>query len=243
MEAIGDLRKEILENRQQITNINSSLTAIVSSVEMSVNSIKELQNSHTSLVKENEILKREIRNMNKKDRRNNLIIFNVPNADESGRNALPRKIITILSEANITINDSHIDDCYRIGRQSQNRPVLLKLSSYLKKREIFESRSDLFKMGYRISFDNSKEEREEYRNAQPYIIHLRKTNRSARFRDGKILVENKLYTLEEVKKVLEGEESQSRVSGRLERFAFRSRSSSAGSATRESSPPLKKKAV
>lgn len=78
------------------------------------------------------------------------------------------------------------------------------MNSSIVKETIFANKEQLFSKGIKIKNDRTLEDRNSYKEMKPYIDELRKLQKHAYIKNGKLMVDNVAYTFEEVKNMFEG---------------------------------------
>uniref|UniRef100_A0A8D8VZW6 Uncharacterized protein n=2 Tax=Cacopsylla melanoneura TaxID=428564 RepID=A0A8D8VZW6_9HEMI len=95
----------------------------------------------------------------------------------------------------LEMNDSDVDDYMRIGRPKQggNRPILLKLMTQWKKREILKATGKLKNTKIFVEDDLTKEEVEEKKGLVEDMMEQRKLGKYAVIRNKKLYVDGKMH--------------------------------------------------
>lgn len=231
---ITSLRKDILHNTNQVASINNNLSSVVKTLEHCVKEINSMSSRVSEMEKIISIQKDEIRYLKDKDLQKNIVMFNVPEENEIQRTDTTKTVIETFKQAGVVLEPQYIDDCYRIGKIGTKRPISIKLTTKLKKLELMNVKDLLFSsLGIRIVHDRTREDRQFYKDAYPYILELRAKNKNPKIRNGKILVDNNYFTLAEIKSMItkrqreEGETDEdlkrNKISQNLHKFAFRPR--------------------
>ena len=98
-------------------------------------------------------------------------------------------------ELQLNISDMSIDDCYRIGKSKNRRPILVKFTSKLTRDSVLE-RSKLLKgTGIFLEKDYEKSVRETRKQLIPFMKEARGKGRQAMLRGDKLIVEGKEWDL------------------------------------------------
>lgn len=140
-------------------------------------------------------LKDKYEKLEKVQRGHNIVIFGLPKSTEN----LPSYVVRVIkeyTELDITVDD--IDNVYRIGKETNTKPIIVKFLSYLKKQEVIR-RSKKFK-GSKISIsdDLTVEEREDMKVLRKHLQKARSENHNAFIRNMKLIVNGRSYTVQDL---------------------------------------------
>lgn len=148
------------------------------------------------ILEENENMREEIQTLKMKNqyledanRKNNIIIHGIQETENSYED-LFRIIENILHTINIKFEKCEINKYYRLGRRTdekKNRPILLSLTSYLKKAEIMKNKTKMPKNSF-ITEDFSKETIQLRKNLQEQVKQEREKGNEAYIRNNKLVV-------------------------------------------------------
>uniref|UniRef100_T1HTZ2 Uncharacterized protein n=1 Tax=Rhodnius prolixus TaxID=13249 RepID=T1HTZ2_RHOPR len=181
----NDMNKQIQSLDLKVSNFQEQLNVFVNKIESLEAENKELNN-------EFKISKAFLWGLRRENKANNLILYNVPNINDSTSQELETKIMIFLQnvlKANVSLQD--IDQIRKIGRKEAQRPVLkvLKLSGNLKGTKIS------------ISQDYLYEVRQVRKQLLPYLHKARNMNCRAFLRYDKLIINNESYFLEQLKQL------------------------------------------
>ncbi|CAB0005235.1 unnamed protein product [Nesidiocoris tenuis] len=109
---------------------------------------------------ENKGLKSELRRLDRKDRRNNMLIFDVP---ESTPECLGDVLVKLYQEVGLKFDPDQTHTMFRVGKAVGKRPILIEFISRRHKEHFFGERARLQSLGYGVAHDRSREDREERR--------------------------------------------------------------------------------
>lgn len=159
---IEEVYKLLKSMSLQVNEIKGELSDLKSQLIAQNNEIVSIKQQNISLKQENIRLVRRIDNLERKNRENNLIFYNIPERDAVV--PLQEHITSVLKGTlKISIEAQDICNVYRIGKNTKPgisaRPVLLKLGSYLKKKDILSNVKSLKGTGIGISEDLTEDER------------------------------------------------------------------------------------
>jgi hypothetical protein len=133
-------------------------------------------------------------------RQKNIILFNLEEHPNENTPQLLHTVINLFSnKLEIKIIPSEIDSVRRLGNRMDKRPVLIRLQSLWRKSEILQSTKKLKGTDYGISCDYPKEIRDIRRQLVPYLSEARKKSHRAYIRTDKLVIEEKIFTLTELK--------------------------------------------
>lgn len=135
-------------------------------------------------------------------RKNNLVLFNLRESEESEHDLKWNIIELIQRLADSNFNELDIDDVYRIGKKNvqKTRPVILSLVSYSKHKFII-SKSKLFKAEHiGISKDFPKEISDERKRLQPLLQRLKNEGKKVFLRVDELIVEGEKWNSETIEK-------------------------------------------
>lgn len=238
--SLADIYKEILRNRQEITASNKSLASLADATKECINAYSQVNSRLTDVERRIEEHTNQIAALGRNERRNNLIVRNVPDEPRETRPKLAQKLVTIFREVEIDIDLNSINDCYRIGQSTTSRPVVLKLVSCLAKDAILLKKEELSRNGYSVKHDRSPEDRAFYNTVKPYLDELHRRNKRAFLKYGKIIVDNNAYSVDEIKNMLSTtseqtdpstggkrkyEDASDTIRAKLKKYAFERKSS------------------
>lgn len=196
-EAIYALLKTVSQQNAEIKEDLALLRTQIGSLDGELLSIKQ---ENILLKEETSALKDKVRLLERASRENNLVIYNLNVPDTAKLSELVVRFFESILD--IKLQPWDINNVTLLGKSatsSKTPPVLLKLTSALKKREIFRALNKLKGSGYSISEDLSREERarrkviyENYKSAKVkgYPVQLFKNS---------VIINGKKYKYEDLK--------------------------------------------
>lgn len=208
---LKDIYKEILANRSEITASNEALVKLVETTQGCLTSLQETTARLSSLENEVKAHSRQLDYLSRNERRNNLVIFNIPEVNERNRADLAQKIINIFQDSETKVHMHSIVDCFRVGKRSGKRPVVLKLTSFILKQAILDNKQHLINQGYEVKPDYPPEERKLYSEIKPFILELRKYGKKPFIKNGKVVVDGTAYSVEELRRSIELPSQQTEI--------------------------------
>lgn len=196
-----DIMNEIKKNLNETKEIKTTLEKALTVMEDMMGQFTELKIKCENLEEKNTRLSEQVKYLNSQVRKNNFVIYNVPKTENED---IVEKVKEICLEAEITVSDQEINNCFRIGKGADPRPVLVSLSSNLLKRKIFSKREYLQQKHYRLNHDRTLEEREEGRRIFACLSKLKSLDSSVMYRNRTFKFRGDFYTLKEVEELIKG---------------------------------------
>lgn len=189
-----------------LQSINSKHTNIEKRLERIENNLsKEVEDTHKKLdvlKEENKKLKLQLSDIQKRQKKYNIVIYGVTEGDTNLQQSI-QDIIT--SKIGIPCGESEFRDVYRLGKKAINaksRPVLVEFISYSKKLEILRNGMKLKGTGVYISNDYIQEENEERKILVTHLKQAREKNYNAKIYKNKLVINGEFYAIEDL---LDGE--------------------------------------
>lgn len=188
---------EILERTASLSQIREDVAEMKRTLEKLELTIEKLEYDNTinqqhinKLNKHVEHQERRISDFDRAKRRNNLIFFKVPEVADENMSTTLGTIKEILEKAGMSIEEAQIDWVKRIGRKNSNspRPICLSFCSQLTKMEVSNKSKEIKKLGFSVSWDHTKEEREARRKLVDKQNELKAKGIKAEINKGKLLV-------------------------------------------------------
>lgn len=192
-----DLMEVINRNNEESKSSLNKITVVLDSL---MTEISDLRKKHLEQEKKISFLENEIKSLNRERRKNNFLIFNMPYTENE---EVSTKVMNVFQEVDVEVPVYAINNCFRIGKGREPRPILVSLNNYNVKQAIMKRRDDLARKNYRISHDRSKEDREEGKKIFDCINRLKVLDKNASYRRGLFKVRGSLYRLKEVEQLLE----------------------------------------
>jgi hypothetical protein len=188
----ADLAKEITkEIKADIDNVRRVLDQYESRCQ---NQYKEVKNDISMLRDENVELRKKIEAQEIGKRKNNLIIFDIIEHDNEKTERVVRELC---SELNVTLGPDGVMEAYRLGRNKGSRPILLKLTSFEKKKDILYQ-NKLQNKKFAIMPDLTQNERENRKELKPYQDKARKDGRHAFIRGDQLIIDGQAFTINDL---------------------------------------------
>lgn len=207
-ENIYDLLKTV---STQNAEIKSNIDSIVNHIAVQDAKISDIQKENLDLKVECNILRRRVTVLEKQARENNLVFYNL---EETNTASLLDIIIELIANLGVPLEPVDIVNLYRIGKKTDNnqtkRPVLLKLSSHLKKVEILKNLKKLKGTGIAAAEDLTREERAIHKVVYSHYREAKIKGYQARLLGTKVVINGVVYEYkdlvgENIEQVEEGE--------------------------------------
>lgn len=212
MDDLGNLTEDQLKLYNVFLLANNKQTIeITSKIELTTAGLtNKIENTH----KQVEILSKRCVYLERKNRKNNVVIFGIINQPDQLTDLLQSTIQSINYLLGTNITEDHINNIYTIGK-SRNPPIVLEFISFLKKITLFSNKENFKKLkehGISIANDLSLEDREGQQTLRRHLQIARSQNREAKILGYKLLIDNISYTPQELKEIEESEKTISEVS-------------------------------
>lgn len=181
---------------KEITEIKSDVKQIKEDLKAQVTQINLINEKITSVEKVNLNLQLQINNIERYIRQNNIIIFGVEENNKDLEFIID--FTTQKLEVSTSIND--INSYYRIGNKGDKpRPLVVKLISLLKKRELMNNARKLKGSGIYISDDLIPKDREDHKILREHWKQAKAKQLSAQIKNRKLIVNGEIYTAQDLK--------------------------------------------
>ncbi|KAK9502233.1 hypothetical protein O3M35_011896 [Rhynocoris fuscipes] len=194
-----------------------------------------------NLEEKNTILEQQVRNLKRQIRKNNVVFHNVTSSDNEDAY---KKIKELCSEVNVTVPDYAINNCYRVGKTGDKRPIIVSFNNSQVKTEIMKKKEELKMKSHPVSHDRTPEDREEAKKVYNSVAKLKEIDPNASYRRGFFKFRGNYYRINEVDYLLNEQDKDTcmnpsdeqdakkrkvDIANKLEQFQFRPRTPSAGS--------------
>jgi len=186
-------------NKQQTEALKKSTeeqtTIIKQQIQVCVTDINNKLNATNQNI---ENLKSKYLFLERKSRRNNIIIFGLNNVER--QNLLQNTLSDLNRLLKINLLPNDINNIQVIGK-TQKPPVLLEFTSFLKKSEIFPNLKHLKNTGISIANDLCPEDREQQKYLREHQLEAREQNLEAKIKGSKLLINGTIYTIDDLKEL------------------------------------------
>lgn len=190
---LTDVVEEVRKIRSELKNaIEASEVRILLTVE-------HLKGKITKLENENNQLKRRLDSLDRKSRKNNIVVFGVNR--EPSLKYIPFFCGEIKSLVGVDLCETDIGDIYSLGK-TRAAPLKVEFVSYRKKELILRNCSRLEETGIRIASDQTEMQRAEGKLLREYLNEVRKNRPEKSYiKARKLYVGEEVYTVEELEKL------------------------------------------
>lgn len=203
----GALIQSNKELKEHLTGLENRLSEAISQFAEKVSRLEQENNS----------LRGRLEGLERKVRRNNIVIFGIPVVEYTGKNLISfvaEKLSTLLD---IEVTSLELDDAYVLGKgvNTDRRPILVELASQRSKQKIFGKVSKLKGTRVRISHDLAPEDREKAALLRKHLKSAKDRGLKAFIRGNRLHVGNEVYAADQLSSILplaDSEESDPEVS-------------------------------
>lgn len=202
------LKKSTDSIQSSVNGLSEKFDDMSTSVKSIISTQSTLQVECTELRKEVKFLKDQVNFLENDRRRNNVILFHVPDTVEINKNVL-NFVMDLFNKAELSIPSCCYDTAFRLGKVLGERPILVQFTSQRWKRDVFSKAANLRESGYSVSNDLSKEEREIRRTKLAVISKLTSKGFKASLRGTSIFVNGKQISDEKASSLLLNEDPPS----------------------------------
>jgi uncharacterized membrane-anchored protein YhcB (DUF1043 family) len=187
-------------NRQQTEILQRELVDVKSMVndykENCSAQYKEMKTEIHNLQKSNRELQEKINMHETIFRKNNILIHGIA----EGENEDTIQVVSdICSDLNVQVNHGIITEAIRLGRNKGKRPILCKLSSFAKKKEIMDNNRARGNHQLAIYHDLSKHDRDFKKLLKPFRDYALRLQNKAHVRGDKLIINGESWTLDELR--------------------------------------------
>lgn len=183
---LADLYQKLLLSQEEntkkvIKSIETNKAELEANLEITVKEVKKLQSRNI--------------NLERKIRKNNIIIFGIKINKE---NILPSTLETLNNLFQTNFIASDIKDVYFIGRTEEKQGVLVEFVTFFQKLNIYKNVQKLQGKNISVVNDLCPEDQESNKILIKHLKIARSQNKEARVKGFRLLVNGKYYTAEEL---------------------------------------------
>lgn len=184
---------------EKTSELKNDLKTQIGEIKYELNSvINQQQEKITALEIENKKLQKAVIQLQRKVRKNNLVIFGIKETQTNITEQVTKIFKDILE---IEILSSDINDVYEVGRNgTDKKPVIVELNSYQKKLLILKNSSKLKGKNIYIANDLCWEDREVNNTLNKHLKEARSKGAQAYIKGQKLIIANEPYTVEDLEK-------------------------------------------
>lgn len=194
--------EDLFKLLKEIVIQNEEIKANIQQIKGDINSqkitIEELNCTVDSLKNENALLKDKLLTTQRNIKKNNIVIFGVPEQDNED---ISEAVITLVEQnLGLTLQITDFNNVYRIGtsRENKSRAIVVEFSRNLVKQEIFKNIIKLKGSGISIAHDLIREEREERKILYRHLKLAREKNQQAKILKNKLIIDGEIYTCQQL---------------------------------------------
>lgn len=143
----------------------------------------------SALSKKTDSFERRLEFLDRKDRANNIIIFGLEDKEVNSVD-LCSIVLTIFNNLDIRIPELAIADTYRLGKNGEKRPVIVKFIAPRWVKNVFSKITEFKKLDLAVANDRTKQERELRKSLRLQADIIRKSGRRVTIKRGKLIVES-----------------------------------------------------
>ena len=202
----------------KITETKEELKEQIREVKDEINFVKyKYENKILDLEQENRILKSNLIQIERRVRKNNIIIFGI---EEIQQNII-EDVAKILTELlNIEISSADINDAYTIGKSKNKngKPIIVEFISYQKKISVLKEAKTLKGNKIFIAHDQCPEDQTTRKTLYKHLKDARAKGQQAYIKGNRLIIDSEAYTVENLesanlKSSSEEEEEETSSSG------------------------------
>lgn len=193
-----------------LENVNNNLNKRINNLEQTCKNafenlqieITSLKGKYESIEKENTNLKVKLEIIERKSKSNNLVIYGIEQITEETQEHLMKVTQKIFEDVlNIKINTSEINNIYRIGKISnKTRPVLISLTTNIRKSEILGSAKKFKGSQFSISPDLTIQEQQQRRLLVSELKKAKNNGKISFIKKNTLFIDGNKYTVNEILK-------------------------------------------
>lgn len=198
-ENFSDVKKDINTVQEDMKTLKVDIAEVVKDSKITKERIDSLELKLQEKDEEFNTLKKEFDAFTRK---NNVVLFKVPEDEESNAHLKPYicNIIRRLTSSQVTEND--ISDIYRIGKKSsQNcRPIKISFVNQSNLKTVLSNKKNFLKENIGVTQDYSKQVSEERKRLQPMVTAINQNGRKAFLRLDELFVDGIKWSRETIEK-------------------------------------------
>uniref|UniRef100_T1HSB2 Endonuclease-reverse transcriptase n=2 Tax=Rhodnius prolixus TaxID=13249 RepID=T1HSB2_RHOPR len=198
--------EDIMDAIKQGTQENRSLVEKFDKLQTTINDLYvEIRNFKVKTFEQDKIIKRqqaEIEFLKKEAKKNNVIIYGVPEEKDEHVVDTLNVVKKVCNEVAFDLPDLVINNCYRIGRGKNPRPICLSLTSNKFMSDLWKKRTEFNRNKIQIAPDRTREEREYRRKLYQCLQSLKKYEPTCIISRNYIKLKGQNYSLEEAERLI-----------------------------------------
>ncbi|XP_077553111.1 uncharacterized protein LOC144167823 [Haemaphysalis longicornis] len=192
---VEELLDELLTGQKNIQTRLDAIEAKLKQVEAAASAIKEVNVKVSSLERTVQYLEHKVIDLEDRSRRNNIIVFGIPEDEKETADALANTIVEGVFKNVLGVQLSSIERMHRLERKqaNKNRPVILKLFDYREKAEVLANCFKLKGTDISVSEDFSLVTREKRKKLWESTSEIRKAGGKVTMKYDKIKIDDELF--------------------------------------------------
>lgn len=196
-----DLFNLIQTSISQSNEIKNEITHIKNEMENYNQTTSDLQRRVHLIEREHLTQKNVILHLERKLRRNNIIMFGVP--DTQNKSLLDVVLDIIVQQLEVDLEKQEVNNVFRFSKNKKTgpRPVVLELTTYWKKQQIMRNKARLKGGSVIIADDLSEDDRIKRRVLYRHYVAAKNSGQSARLFPNGLQIDGEYRTYDYLKKV------------------------------------------
>nr|XP_054917163.1 uncharacterized protein LOC129380383 [Dermacentor andersoni] len=201
VEALQSSQNDIEKNISALTKRIEGFEKQLAGLNALNKRVKTMEDTVVKVDKQLSALIYKVDDLENRSRRNNLVIYGLPDDDEETAAGLESKVVTEVFQDKLGLTVSGIERCHRIGRKFKykKRPVILKFLDYREKASALKSAHKLKGSEISISEDFSTRTREIRKHLWKSAAQEKANGAKVKLMHNKLSVDNVMYGWDEVK--------------------------------------------
>ncbi|XP_077544496.1 uncharacterized protein LOC144156367 [Haemaphysalis longicornis] len=192
---VEELLEQLLEGQKNVEKRLDAIDLKLKLVESCVSEVKEFGGKLSALEKTVQRLEKQIVDLEDRGRRNNLLVFGVPEKEEETAESLMKEVVDDIFQAKLNVKVSSVERIHRIGRKQpeKSRPIILRLIDHREKLSVLKNCFNLKGSDISISEDFSPATREIRRHLWKSTADARNSGAKVQLYYDKIKVDKTMF--------------------------------------------------
>ncbi|KAK9744415.1 hypothetical protein QE152_g7762 [Popillia japonica] len=156
--------------------------------------VNQLKNENISTQKQIADLENKIEYLENQTRRNNIVIYGVPEDDRETWEATEIKATDIIKNyIKVDISGADVERAHRIGKKVDNeeRPIIVRFVNYKYKERILKCAKNLAGTRFAVTENFSARILQQRKLLKPYLMEAKKAGKRAHLKYNKLIIEGK----------------------------------------------------
>ena len=200
---IEQMLKQLMPTVSMVQKIQDNLEEIKENQQakfrLIIDTVDDMENELRAVKDENSVLNDRLNKLEAYSRRNNLLLFNVPEDEAPQINKVKRILSGQMSIDNV--DNIFFENVHRLGmkKESRIRPIIFKLQHYADRQRIWVARNKLKGSKYILSEDLPQEYQKKRNLLKPVLSTAKALGKQATFVADKVKVDGKIYGVDDIK--------------------------------------------